>query len=682
MDHLVDVIKQVEMDFAEEETLPRGLAGILTEAVRITKSGAGAIFITDPVTNTLRLTSIKNLADDKVLDMFGHHEQEILKVFSVSKKESFTFRDRVHGLKWLVRALRVKRKVMGLMFVVIADNASELDAHQENALTVLLSICSGLLDNAHQREKAKWALIGMAKAFSASLDAKDKYTHGHAERVTLYALAIAAMAEKHVPKYYIPHSEVRLAGLLHDIGKIGIPDSILCKPSKLSKDEYEVIKSHAAIGRSMLSSIPELKIALDGMLHHERYDGHGYPLGLSGDAIPLIARILSVADAYDAMTSDRPYREGLSPATALTEIREMSGTQFDPMVCELFEHAYNEGLIHSILEVHEDPGLKVHKTGVDVTASANQPRGDAEICSRIFARLSEIRFGTPSGPSLIAKLEDSEVSINDIAKYIEKDTTLATRILQLSNSSFYCFPRRIRTIEQGIIILGLRETRRIVHVANMMTLFQGPRPSNFDVTLFWKHSLDVGLIAKFLAERFNNQRLVEDSFLVGVMHDIGKLAMMNLHLSQYENVINHVTKDRMTFSEAEVKEFGISHDRASVYLFEKWNMPSFLGEILRCHHAETDRSDNRLLSRIVKAADDLSYRSSMPLVPGYPVLPLTDEACQMLGLKDDKELQELVSQVNALLAENSQLFEISVNDSQAGKKLRSTNEDRELASVS
>jgi HD-GYP domain-containing protein (c-di-GMP phosphodiesterase class II) len=678
MNRLLAVLRQVEVDFAEEETIPRGLSHILGELIRITRTQAGAIFTQEPPTDVLHLSSIQNLTDEVMLDVFQKHEQEILNAFSLSKKESITFKDRLQGRGWMVRVLRVNRKMTGLVFLQIPEKPLEFDAQQNNALSVLLSICSLMLDNVHQREAARRALIGMAKAFSTSLDTKDQYTHGHSERVTLYALAIASMAEKYIPRYYIPHSEIRLAGLLHDIGKIGIPDSILCKPSKLTPEEYSTIKSHAELGRKMLSTVPDLKIAMDGNLHHERYDGKGYPLGLAGENIPLIGRILSVADTYDAMTSTRPYRASLNPAVALDEIREMSGTQFDPLISKLFEHAYNEGLIHSIIEVHRNGELPEQKTKVsETTALLGVPcPKEEELCRRIFARIDEISFGTPSGPSLIPLLENPDIGLADIAKRIENDITLATRILQLANSSFYCFPRRIRTIEQGLVILGLRETRRIVHLANMMTLFQNSGLSNFDMKLFWKHSLTVGLIAKFLAERFHNRRLAEDAFLTGIVHDIGRLALIKLHQKPYENVVSAVLKNHVSFVEAEIQEFGISHDRASGFLIEKWNLPAFLGQTLGCHHARTDSGENRLLSRIIKAADDLSYRSKMAIIPNYPFLPLEDEAIAILGLKNAVELKNLVTEINGLLDNNQSLFEIGTTDTPSPEK------EPELAGVS
>jgi putative nucleotidyltransferase with HDIG domain len=137
--------------------------------------------------------------------------------------------------------------------------------------------------------------------------------------------------------------KVELAALLHDIGKIGIPERILRKEGKLTEEEYEEIKKHPTVGAEILSSISQLKDVIPAIQHHqERYDGKGYPAGLWNDNIPLYARIISVADTFDAMTSDRPYRKHFPEDVALKEIELNKGLQFDPLCVEAFIRAYNK----------------------------------------------------------------------------------------------------------------------------------------------------------------------------------------------------------------------------------------------------------------------------------------------------------------------------------------------------
>lgn len=176
-------------------------------------------------------------------------------------------------------------------------------------------------------------LTNIILALASALDAKDPYTCGHSERVAAFAKRIAAEMGVSDEKA----EEIYLTGLLHDIGKIGIDDSTLTFPGPLSNDQYEQIKTHPDGGWSILHGITQLRYVLPGVLfHHERFDGAGYPDGLSGSEIPLEARILAVADAYDAMTSSRPYRNGMTHQKAVGILKDGAGTQWDPEVIENF----------------------------------------------------------------------------------------------------------------------------------------------------------------------------------------------------------------------------------------------------------------------------------------------------------------------------------------------------------
>ena len=166
-----------------------------------------------------------------------------------------------------------------------------------------------------------------AEALASAIDAKDKYTHGHSARVADYARAIAKEAGKSEAEC----REIYFAALLHDVGKIGIPDNIINKATNLTDKEYAIIKSHTIIGMKILSNISQSpKIKFGAHYHHERYDGKGYPEGLKGEEIPEIARIIAVADTFDAMTSKRSYRNPLPLETAREQIEKGIGFQFDP----------------------------------------------------------------------------------------------------------------------------------------------------------------------------------------------------------------------------------------------------------------------------------------------------------------------------------------------------------------
>lgn len=189
-------------------------------------------------------------------------------------------------------------------------------------------------------------------SLAAAIDARDPYTHGHTERVTQYALSIAEELEE-VPEaraYSNFKETLHVAALLHDVGKIGVPDSILNKNTQLTKDEYERVKEHSLTGAAILYPIRELgDIAKEVRAHHERYDGAGYPDCVKGEEIPFIARIIAVADTFDAITSDRPYRQKKMAEVAVQIIKDNSGSQFDPIVVSAFLLSYRKGKLGTLV---------------------------------------------------------------------------------------------------------------------------------------------------------------------------------------------------------------------------------------------------------------------------------------------------------------------------------------------
>jgi HD-GYP domain-containing protein (c-di-GMP phosphodiesterase class II) len=184
-------------------------------------------------------------------------------------------------------------------------------------------------------------VINMVKSLVFTIEAKDIYTRGHSERVNRYAMLMAERlqldeAEKNILNW---------ASILHDIGKIGVPESILNKPGRLNEEEFDVIKRHPKKGHKILEPLEQLASCLPSILHHhERLDGKGYPHGLKGEEIPFLARIIAVADTFDAITSNRAYRSAKAAEKALAIVDEVAGTQLDPVVVEAFKEVYETTL--------------------------------------------------------------------------------------------------------------------------------------------------------------------------------------------------------------------------------------------------------------------------------------------------------------------------------------------------
>jgi HD-GYP domain-containing protein (c-di-GMP phosphodiesterase class II) len=193
-------------------------------------------------------------------------------------------------------------------------------------------------------EENRELFVGTVKALAAAIDGKDKYTRGHSERVSRFSVAIGQQMKLGADEL----ETLRISSLLHDVGKIAIDDAILKKPSALTDAEFEIMKTHPQRGYKIMAHIPAMKEFLPGMyMHHEMVNGEGYPQGLRGDEIPLQAKIISVADTFDAMTTDRPYQKGMDLEVALNRIKTFVGTRYDGKVVEALVQACASGQIRT-----------------------------------------------------------------------------------------------------------------------------------------------------------------------------------------------------------------------------------------------------------------------------------------------------------------------------------------------
>ncbi len=276
---------------------------------------------------------LDDLADAPRQALFEHTREAAQQDSPVVRNEAQTLPNGLQFANLAAVPVALKGKNAGVLLVVNKRTGPFTDEDTE----LLLSVgrhAGVALENRRLHQALGEAYVGTVAVLADAIEAKDPYTRGHCEDVA--ALAVRVARQMGLQGEELDH--VKYGALLHDVGKIGISDGILLKPGRLLPEEFQVIQRHAAIGSDLVSRVPALtSIAAIILHHHERFDGSGYPAGLSGDDIPLASRIISAVDALDAMTSPRPYREPVAKEAALAELRRCAGGQFDPTVIAIVE---------------------------------------------------------------------------------------------------------------------------------------------------------------------------------------------------------------------------------------------------------------------------------------------------------------------------------------------------------
>jgi len=344
---LFEISREIDEIRSSEELYPR----IVNLASRIASVKKASFFVMPPEQSQLMLLAHYGLAIDdsppcifeiengRLKELFGERSTHVF--LSAERRaadfpvECFGSEDRGMLSCW---PLRIRGELFG--FLAAYHNGEEKISSTENKLLDFLIRKSSLaIENMALYESLVGNFYGILKSLVNALEAKDLYTGKHSERVTGYAIKIARRMGCNGAQV----EALQTVGYLHDIGKIGINDRILNKPSALTGEEYEIVKKHPAIGESIVA---ELGLSADERSiirhHHERWDGRGYPDGLAQSEIPLLARIISVADSFDAMTSKRAYRDAMSVEAAVAELKNSRGRQFDPEPLDAFVDVVNE----------------------------------------------------------------------------------------------------------------------------------------------------------------------------------------------------------------------------------------------------------------------------------------------------------------------------------------------------
>lgn len=296
---------------------------------------------------------------DEVLDR--SHLSEIIKSNSnepLVYKTDVTIDEKSYTKLLILQPVRIKGKLYGLINILVHNRFGELTPGQLNVISLLGNSAANTIANQDLYRNLQESYFQAIAALANAIEARDSYTAGHTERVS----HLAELTARHMGWDKSRIKYLRMGCSLHDIGKIGVPDSILNKPGILTEEEREMMNSHPMLGLKIIENIELFQPAVPYIKsHHERFDGAGYPLGLSGEEIPIEGRLLSVCDTFDAILSDRPYRQGKSLSFALGELLKHAGTQFDPNIIYHFIAMLRNGQVNFLrmYDRHED--LKVLK---------------------------------------------------------------------------------------------------------------------------------------------------------------------------------------------------------------------------------------------------------------------------------------------------------------------------------
>lgn len=332
------------------------LDGALAEVMNVTSAEAGSIMLVQP-DGALRIECARGIPDAVVASTRVELGEGIAGWVAANRRPLVLVDadDRGFGSEPYAAGARsalsvplvCKGEVTGVLNVSKVSSDESFSTENQKVVASFAGQLAMAIDNAKLYIDLENTFLGTIGALASAVDAKDPYTFGHSSAVTEYALS----AGKALGLSAGELETLRIAALLHDIGKIGIDSAILNKPGRLAPDEYVMIQRHPDIAANILSSLDFLKDVVPYVqYHHERWDGTGYPTGMSGESIPLGARIISVADAFDAMTSERPYRPGMSYSEAIEELKACAGTQFDANVVEAFVQSV-PGLSPQVLSV-------------------------------------------------------------------------------------------------------------------------------------------------------------------------------------------------------------------------------------------------------------------------------------------------------------------------------------------
>jgi|GEM_PF-520154 len=403
---------------------------------------------------------------------------------------------------------------------------------------------------------------GVICAIADTLEAKDTYVYGHARRVSGYAAAIGRRMRLSVQLL----EQLSLAALMHDVGKIATPDSILLKPAALTDEERAVVRLHAERGARLLAEVPDMEeTAVAVRYHHEDYDGAGYPEGLAGEQIPVASRVIRVADAYDAMTSPRPFRNALDHEAAVAELMKGAGKQYDPEVVRAF-------------------------CGLEALAKIRGNIAQGAFGSHFLSVKQPINLWT--------------LPLEGLVREVEFDPARAAAVLCAANAG-RAASETTMSLYAACARLGAEALREIIAQADVSERV------SYEAEVLRDHSLRCATAALLLAERTGALN-PDEAYTAGLLHDLGEAVLHSLFPEEAEKIIWLGHPFRV---EREAAAFGVDHAQVGQWILDACNVPPAMAFTIQTHHDINHVSDPAALllhiADAVASANDSSEVASL-----------------------------------------------------------------------
>ena len=349
----LETLVDTSMIFSSILDLDELLNTVLRKAEEVMQAEASSVFLIDEKTNELYFITARGEKGKEAKEIRVPMGKGIVgwvaeRGYSLLvpdvKKDKRWFKGVDKKTKFVTRSIMAvpliaKGRIIGVAEVLNKKGRRKFDQTDLELFEALGNQIAIAIENASLYRQLDELFLSSIRAIVEAVDAKDPYTRGHSGRVEEYSLLIgeALSMERDELK------DLSVSAILHDVGKIGVPDKILGKPGRLNESEFEYMKRHPEFGAAIIEPIARLRDLSPNILHHhEQYDGHGYPKGLKSERIPLYARIIGIADSFDAVTTDRPYRKRSSMEKGLTEVERGSGSQFDPKLVRVFVRVFKQ----------------------------------------------------------------------------------------------------------------------------------------------------------------------------------------------------------------------------------------------------------------------------------------------------------------------------------------------------